>query len=74
MNINIKDCVGKKIAFKLGSSNNYFLDEGIVDEMINENVVRVNGELLDPTQITVHAILNDSVNESGISDKKLIEG
>jgi hypothetical protein len=73
MNIDIKTCVGKKIAYKT-AENAAFLDEGIVEQIINENTVKISGNYMNPNQIIVCAILGDSINESDNRREHLIIG
>lgn len=73
MNIDIKNCVGKKIVYKTNGSS-AILEEGIVEQYINENTVRVGGLYLDPKSVIVCAILSDSINESGNNREQLIKG
>ena len=70
---NIKNCVGKRIAYKMTDSDAY-LNEGVVTDYIDSNTVRIDGQLVDPNKIIIHAVLSDSINESGNGGEQLIEG
>lgn len=73
MKIDIKTCVGKKIAYKT-TNTIALLDVGIVEQIINENTVKISSHYMNPNQITVCAILGDSINESGNVGERLING
>ena len=73
MNIDIKNCVGKQITFKINESAGV-LETGVVEQYINGNTVKIGGSYYDPSKIIVTSVIGDSINESGDNGEQLIKG
>lgn len=73
MNIDIKNCVGKNITFKINEAAG-ILETGIVEQYVNDNTVKIGGSYYDPSKIIVTSVIGDAINESGNGGEQLIKG